>query len=187
MSGPWSVVRGQLQGTSLDDVTSLVAACLQCRKCTSGCPVAGRVDIKPHEVVQLVRLGQADEVLKSRLIWECTSCQTCATRCPQKVSIAALNDALRQLSRRQGKTADGNTVAIFNDTFLKIVKRKGRMHEVGLMARYKLRTRRFFEDMGKGPMMFRKGKLTLFSKSMAGKAQRKALFDRVADAGGTKR
>jgi len=73
--------------------------CLQCRKCTCGCPVAGRVDLRPHELVRLVQLGERDEVLKSRMLWECTSCQTCVTRCPQSVNIPALVDALRQLSR----------------------------------------------------------------------------------------
>jgi heterodisulfide reductase subunit C len=163
-----------------------VSVCLQCRKCTNGCPVAARVDIKPHELVQLVRLGQMEEVLASRTIWECTSCQTCATRCPQKVSIAALNDALRQMAKQRGK-AKGQAVAIFNELFLKMVKGKGRMFEAGLMAFFKLRTRRFFEDVGKVPMMLKKRKLALLPKSVGGKAERNAMFERVAQAGGKKR
>ena len=163
-----------------------IAACLQCRKCTSGCPVAARADIRPHELIRLVQLGQGDEVLSSRMIWECTSCQTCATRCPQKVSIAAMNDVLRRMSKAQGKAA-GGAVVIFNEVFLGFVRRMGRMYEVGLMAAFKLRTRRFFEDMGKAPMMLRKGKLPLLPKSVAGRAGRKAMFERVAQAGGKKR
>jgi heterodisulfide reductase subunit C len=164
-----------------------LGACLQCRKCTSGCPVAARADIKAHELVRLVQLGQWEEVLTSRMIWECTSCQTCATRCPQKVSVAALNDALRQASIARGKVASGNAVAVFNDTFLRFVRRMGRMYEVGLMATFKLRTWRLFEDAGKAPMMLRKGKLPLLPKSVGGRAERKAMFERVAKAGGKKR
>ena len=181
-----AVMKANPTGVAEELVEANIAVCLQCRKCTSGCPVAGRADIKPHELVQLVRLGQMEEVLGSRMIWECTSCQTCATRCPQKVSIAALNDALRQMSERRGKAA-GEAVAIFNETFLRIVRRKGRMHEVGLMASFKVRTRRFFEDVGKVPMMLSKGKLALLGKNVKGKAQRKAMFERVAQAGGKKR
>ena len=166
-----------------------VLACFQCRKCTAGCPVAARADIKPHELVRLVQLGQHDEVLASRMIWECTSCQTCATRCPQQVSIAAMNDALRRISRIQNKTSRGNAVVIFNEVFLKTVKRMGRMYEIGLMTGFKLRTRRFFDDMGKLPMMLAKGKLAILPKRVAGRAQRQAMFDRVAQtgAGGKKR
>jgi len=35
-------------------------ACLQCKKCTSGCPVAAVADIKPHEMVRMVQFGQKD-------------------------------------------------------------------------------------------------------------------------------
>jgi heterodisulfide reductase subunit C2 len=137
-------------------------------------------------LVRLVQLGQEEELLASRTIWECTSCQTCATRCPQKVSIAALNDSLRQMSTRRGK-AGKEAVAIFNELFLKMVKGKGRMFEAGLMTFFKLRTRRFFEDVGKVPMMLKKRKLAMLPKSVGGKAQRQAMFDRVAQAGGKKR
>ena len=62
-----------------------LGGCLQCAKCTSGCPVAGPDDIQPHERVRLVQLGMKDEVLSCRSIWMCVSCQTCVSRCPQNV------------------------------------------------------------------------------------------------------
>lgn len=161
-----------------------VAACLQCRKCTSGCPVACRVDVKPHELVRLIQLGQRDEVLASRMIWECTSCQTCITRCPQKVDIAAMNDELRRISQAERKVFSGTAVATFNELFLRAVRRHGRIYEMGLMASFKLHTRRFFADVGKLPMMLVKGKLSLLPKSVAGRGQRKAMFKRIAQAGG---
>lgn len=193
-NGPLSVVSSQLP-TSGDEsfrgaAQASVMACLQCRKCTSGCPVAGRdggADIKPHELVRLVQLGQWDEVLSSGMIWDCTSCQTCATRCPQKVSIAALNDALRRMSKAEGKVAAGRTEPVFNEVFLKAVQRRGRMYEVGLMAAFKLRTRRFFADAGKVPMMFSKGKLALWPKSVRGGAGRRAMFERIGQMRGKKR
>ena len=49
-------------------------ACLQCKKCTSGCPVAAVTDVKPHEMVRMVQFGQRDEVLASKMLWQCTSC-----------------------------------------------------------------------------------------------------------------
>ncbi|MGA2499266.1 MAG: 4Fe-4S dicluster domain-containing protein [Tepidisphaeraceae bacterium] len=162
-----------------------VMACLQCRKCTDGCPVAARADFKPHELVRMVQFGQRAEVLASRMIWECMSCQTCITRCPQQVNIAAMNDTLRRISRAEGKS--GNTaVAAFDDAFLNGVRRRGRLYEIGLMAAFKLRTRRFFQDVDKLPMMLRKGKLPLLPKSVPGRAEREAMFQRIAQAGGKK-
>jgi heterodisulfide reductase subunit C len=114
-------------------------SCLQCAKCTSGCPVAARADVKPHELVRLVQMDQRRAVLESRSIWECTSCQTCVTRCPQKVDIAAMNDALRGMSRAAGMAAPGTAVPVFDEVFLKAVRERGRVHEMGLMAEFKLR------------------------------------------------
>ncbi len=154
--------------------------CLQCAKCTSGCPVAARADLRPHELVRMVQLDQRRAVLGSRFIWECTSCQTCSTRCPQQVDLAAMNDALRAMSVAAGMVVAGTAVPTFNEVFLKSVRRRGRTHELGLMAAFKLRTLRLFADMGKAPMMFTKGKLSLFGPRVRGKAERQAMFRRAA-------
>lgn len=163
-----------------------VLSCYQCRKCTAGCPVSGRADIKPHELVRMVQLGQRDAVLTCKAIWECTACQTCITRCPQKVDIAALNDTLRQMSRASGVAAAGTAVPAFNDIFLGTVRRFGRMYELGLMVAFKLRTLKLFADVGKFPMMLRKRKLSLMPPAVAGGAQRKRLFERTQFGGASR-
>lgn len=154
-------------------------ACLQCGKCSSGCPVSARVDIRPHEIIRLVQLGASDEVLESRAIWECTSCETCITRCPQQVDIPAIIDALRRIARAEAKAAGKSTVPVFNDIFLRAVRRNGRMYEVGLMASYKIRTGDLWSDAEKLPMMLKKGKLPLIPKTVGGGAERKRLFERA--------
>ena len=159
-------------------------ACLQCQKCTAGCPVAGRADVRAHELVWLTRLGQREEVLASRMIWECTSCQTCRTRCPQSVDIAAMNDTLRRMSREADSVSEQTTLPVFNDAFLRSVRRRGRVYEVGLMAVYKLRTLRLLEDMDQLPTMLIKRKLKLFPKNVPGRAERKRLFSRARARGG---
>jgi heterodisulfide reductase subunit C len=158
-------------------------SCYQCTKCSSGCPVASTADLKPHEVVRMVQMDQ-EAVLASRFIWECTSCQTCTTRCPQKVDLAAMNDALRAMSRAAKKAVESTAVPVFNDIFLNIVKKRGRMHEMGLMAEFKLRTMRLFDDVSKAPMMLLKGKLPLFGPRVRGRDERTAMFDRAARGGG---
>ena len=162
----------------------LTAACLQCRKCTNGCPVAARADFPPHQIARMVQLGQVEELLSSRVIWECTSCQTCATRCPRKVDIATLNDALRRLSRQMGKVEGETTVPVFNDIFLRTICRHGRMYEMGLMGSFKLRTLRLLADLGKFPMMLWKGKLALVPPMVRGYWERRRLFRFTRGAGG---
>jgi heterodisulfide reductase subunit C len=159
-------------------------SCYQCTKCSNGCPVAARTDIKPHELVRLVQTDQREAALGGRFIWECTSCQTCLTRCPQKVDIPAMNDALRAISLREKKVAVGTALPTFNEIFLDTVLKRGRVHELSLMASFKLRTKRFFEDFDKAPMMLKKGKLPLIGSRVGGKSQRKELFRRAAQEGG---
>jgi len=153
--------------------------CFQCQKCTSGCPIAAGADIKPHELVRLVQLGERDAVLSSRMIWECTSCQTCWTRCPQAVELPAMIDALRRLSRGARKVTPDTAVPVFNDLFLTAVRRMGRVYELGLMAAFKLRTRSFFQDVGKLPAMLRKGKLALRPVFVRGRSERARAFRRA--------
>ena len=158
-------------------------SCYQCGKCSSGCPVASEGSVRPHELVRMVQTDQRQAVLSSRFIWECASCQTCATRCPQKVDIAAIVDALRGMSRAAQAATPASAVPTFNDIFLDAVRERGRIFELGLMIRFKLRTKRWFEDAGKAPMMLRKGKLPLRGPKVGGKEEREAMFGRAAEGG----
>jgi heterodisulfide reductase subunit C len=187
MTAPVALEVKEIGGGLAGEVKALSGAspmrCYQCAKCSSGCPVAGRGDLKSHELVRLVQFDQREAVLTSRFIWECTSCQTCITRCPQNVDICAMNDALRALSLREGAVAPDTAVPVFNDVFLASVRKRGRVHELGLMAAFKLRTRRLFEDVDKAPMMLRKGKLPLLGRRVAGRRDREELFRRAAEGG----
>lgn len=92
-----------------------------------------------------------------------------------------MNDALRALSLREGLAAPDTAVPVFNEAFLTSVRKRGRVHELGLMAVFKLRTKRFFEDVDKAPMMLLKGKLPLIGGRVAGRRERDGLFRRAAE------
>lgn len=156
-----------------------VSACFQCHKCTTGCPVGPEMDLLPSQIMRLVHLGAADELLRSQSIWLCASCEACTTRCPMSIDIAAVMDALRMLAVERsvaGPDARGRT---FNQSFLGSVRRHGRVYELGMMAAYKLRTGDLFSDAGKVPQMLAKGKLSLLPKGSSGAAQVKDVFRRV--------
>jgi heterodisulfide reductase subunit C len=72
--------------------------CFQCIRCTSGCPSMKMMELKPHEVVSLSRLGFIDEVIESGIIWTCAQCLKCKERCPQDVAPVDLILALRNLA-----------------------------------------------------------------------------------------
>ena len=136
--------------------------CYQCLKCTSGCPLAEHFDLNPNQVMRSVQLGDAS-VLESKAIWLCASCETCTTRCPQGIDIAAVMDALRIEARRRGLPAAIPEVDRFARLFLADVRLMGRLHEVGLMAGLNLLNRNLFKDMDMAVEMLKRGKLHLVS------------------------
>ena len=87
------------------------------------------------------------------------------------------------MSLREGMAAAGTAVPVFNEIFLKSVRKRGRVYELGLMAAFKLRTMRLFEDVDKAPMMLAKGKLPLLGPRVGGRSEREELFRRAAQGG----
>jgi heterodisulfide reductase subunit C len=72
--------------------------CFQCIKCTSGCTALKLLELKPHEITMLVRLGFVDELASSDIIWTCATCLKCVQRCPQKASPYHVIMGLRNLA-----------------------------------------------------------------------------------------
>ena len=72
--------------------------CFQCIRCTSGCPSMKMLELKPHEIVNLARLGFVEELITSGIVWTCATCLKCKERCPQAVAPVDLIFALRNLA-----------------------------------------------------------------------------------------
>ncbi|CEP66614.1 Alpha-helical ferredoxin [Moorella glycerini] len=153
-----------------------VSRCYQCHKCTAGCPVTMAMDLMPHQVVRFVQLGLEEELLKSKTIWQCAACRTCVSRCPNGIDIAAINDALKQRALAKGVQPALPEVAAFHQAFLASVKSKGRVHELGMMIAFKMKTGTYFQDVPLGLKMFRRGKLRLLPEGLKNKARFRALW-----------
>jgi heterodisulfide reductase subunit C len=76
-------------------------ACYQCGKCSAGCPFGKAMDLLPSQVIRLLQLGD-EEVLECQTIWLCSSCFTCATRCPKGIDLSKIMEALRTILLRKG-------------------------------------------------------------------------------------
>lgn len=83
-----------------------IAACYVCGKCSAGCPTASNMDTQPHEILRLIQLGQEAEVLQANTMWLCSSCLTCASRCPKGISLTHIMEAIRVLQLRKGIDPD---------------------------------------------------------------------------------
>lgn len=91
-----------------------LARCYQCGKCTAGCPIARGMDIPPHQVVGLLRLGQVEVLSQAESLWLCVGCGACWVRCPNGIHVGELVDALAKACRQfpgedRGKTSQNFT------------------------------------------------------------------------------
>lgn len=134
--------------------------CYQCKKCTAGCPVAGYAGLHPAQIMRAVQLGQYDMILDDKFIWLCTGCQTCTTRCPQGIDIAAIMDELKIIARHEGRVpADVPSAKMLELNYNSFV-RWGRIWEVELIARDVLkRPSSVTSWLSLGPKMLLKNKI----------------------------
>ena len=156
---------------TVEDLTKLnLDVYFQCRKCTNGCPVTFAMDIYPDQVIRLVVLGQKERVLRCSTIWICSACETCTTRCPNEVDIAATMDALKEMAVKKGVQIPQPKTYAFHRAFLDDIKKRGRMFEGRLMQSYLLKSGELFrkladgtikEEISLGLNMFKKGRLPL--------------------------
>lgn len=77
-------------------------ACLQCGKCTGGCPVSLRTDLNIRRIMRELIFGE-EEVLKKEAIWDCTTCKTCTLRCPRGLEPSEVIVALRATLVERGR------------------------------------------------------------------------------------
>ena len=155
-----------------------VRECYQCQKCSAGCPVAFAMDYKPNQIMQLVSLGMKERALRSKTIWVCASCYTCSTRCPNDIDIAGVMDWLRQSALEEGTAVAEKEIPLFHDAVLHSIQSHGRVHELGMIARYKMKSGNFFDDLRLGWKMFIKGKMRFFPSRMKRKKDIAELFRR---------
>jgi len=79
--------------------------CIQCGRCTGGCPVTVRTNLNVRRFVyDAYNEELLDELSRVAEIWDCTACHTCAVRCPKGLKPLEVLIGLRSLVVESGKT-----------------------------------------------------------------------------------
>jgi len=164
--------------------------CYQCYKCSAGCPVSFAMDLLPHQVIRSVIFNHREKVLSSRTIWICAACETCTTRCPNRIDIAGVMDVLRQM-QRESKTEGGEPrVRVFHEAFLDSIRKKGRVHELTMIGNYtrksgdwreKIKTGSWKNEVKLGMKMFFRGKLKLVPPKCKRVSEVQNLFEKAEE------
>ena len=144
-----------------------VLECYQCGKCVSTCPVSGYMDFPPREIMQLIKLGQRNEVYMANSTWFCLTCSACSGRCPREIEIPAVMEAIRHMALEEqyvNSSAKVRSIRKFHNIFLDMIRRYGRSYELRLMVEHNIRTRDLFKDVTLAPTALLKGKIPLLVK-----------------------
>lgn len=141
-----------------------IRRCYFCQKCSVGCPTAYAMDVQPAQLLKLVQLGLKDDVLSCSAIWLCVGCETCGTRCPNGIAIAPVMDALKQMALAEGYAPAERKSLAFHRSFVDSILYLGRIHEISMLAEYKLRSLDLLSDLDLGVQMLLRSKLALSPK-----------------------
>jgi Fe-S oxidoreductase len=69
--------------------------CIQCGKCTGGCPVARKTVLNIRSLIYQMLVEPEINVKAHQELWDCTCCFNCVERCPKDVRPAELIISLR--------------------------------------------------------------------------------------------
>lgn len=179
-----TVKKGKAEGiiTAVQEASGVdLSVCFQCKKCSSGCPVAKLVKSPPSEIMRRLHLDAGNELLNSDILWMCVSCETCSARCPMGIDVAAVMDALRQLALKKGASKQEGNVSLFNRAFLKTVQMFGRTYDIAMIAAYKIGSRKFMGDTEKFPSMLKKRKIALLPTLSGDRKTTRRIFKKAKE------
>ena len=146
------------------------AKCYQCGKCSAGCPVSTEMEYPPSVVMRLLQTEDPKndiKLLKSQAIWLCVSCEMCLSRCPMEIDIPKAMDYMRQRSLAEGlEHPKSKNIISFHKAFLDSIKFTGRLHEITLVADYKMRSMQLMQDVNMVPKMLSRGKLPILPETI---------------------
>lgn len=134
--------------------------CLQCGKCSAGCPIASKDVGGPRKLIAAILMGTKEQALKDPTWSYCVSCGTCATRCPVEINMYDVATALCEIAEKEGIGPSEPDIRLFEDLFLKSVRKFGRVQELRTVVEFNLRTFNPFKDMLQGMTLMRKGAIT---------------------------
>ena len=93
---------------------SSVILCFQCGTCTAGCPSGKFTAYRTRKLMRAAQLGLKNETMNSDDLWQCTTCYTCAERCPRDVQIVDVITAIRNIAVANGKMHEGHKKVALN-------------------------------------------------------------------------
>lgn len=165
-----------------------IRSCAQCGMCSASCPNVDKMDYSPRKIIALIRAGRRREVLSSNTMWVCASCYLCTVRCPNDVKITEMMHALECLAVDRDLSSSRTATPTMYQLFVDSIKKNGRVHELGFMTRFYLKTNPFaaIKIAPVALQLLRHGRMPLRARKIKGNEQIKAILERAKVLGGAR-
>lgn len=134
--------------------------CVQCGRCSSGCPTAFETGHSPRRIMRYLQWGWVEEAVRSPFPWACVSCQACTTRCPRGLDIAGTMFALRRHALARG-LMQSDRAGHFCAAYMDLARKNHRVSELLLGMRMLRSSGVGWEDIRLSLQLLRRGRLNL--------------------------
>ena len=134
----------------------------------------------PHWKQRRTDVSESASTLRTKSM-SIVSCETCSTRCPNKVHLASIMDALRKLSWDAEGASKESYVQLANKLFLQNIRTYGRQYEMRLAAVFNVKSGQFLKDLMLGPKLLAKGKLKMFHSKNRNLSEIEKIFTRIEE------
>ena len=92
----------------------------------------------PDRLIRLIIMGDREAALQNKLVWQCVSCYTCGTRCPNEIHTARITETLKKMAKEDHLTPLSPKIKKFHNAFCTAAKHKGRVNEMEFMGLYEM-------------------------------------------------
>jgi len=77
--------------------------CIQCGRCTAGCPLSLRSPLNIRRIIYQFLVRDQLDIKQIPEIWDCTTCTTCTLRCPKGLDPALILIGMRRVLTEEGR------------------------------------------------------------------------------------
>lgn len=111
-------------------------------------------------MIAAIHAGAKELALQDPTWLYCVSCGSCASRCPVEINMYAVSTALCEIATKEGVRPAEPDIHLFEELFLRSVRRHGRVQELRTVMEFNLRTLNPFKDLAQGLTLMRKGAIS---------------------------
>jgi len=157
--------------------------CIQCGVCAGSCPTRFAMDYSPMQILKMILLGEKHAVLSSSTIWICSTCFSCATRCPRSVNITEIMATLKTMAIKEKIVDKYGEKGKFNRAFFEVITKLGRLHEPALMIKLLKKTdpKGLIHNARLGWRLLKKGKLRVRAKKIQQLSDLRTILENIPE------